>query len=303
MKALKISAIALLVIIALLAATVTYLLSPVDRSDESKVDFVVSEGQKSAEVAKGLEEKGLIRNSFAFYLYLKAIDGKILPGIYELSVARSGSEIANQLASGKLKTSKITLIEGWRATQMEAYLVEEKKLTGLKGFGVEAQPYEGYLFPDTYHVKVDITTPELIELLRSTFNEKTSKLRLTPETVILASIVERESRSDADRPLVAGVYANRIRLGMKLDADPTVQYAKGSWAAITLSDYRQTISPYNTYINSGWPPGPICSPGLASLEAAAAPADHDNLFFFHAKGETHFSKTLAEHQAKVRQYL
>lgn len=137
--------------------------------------------------------------------------------------------------------------------------------------------------------------------MRETFDQKTKKLRITPETVILASIVERESLGDEDRSQIAGVYANRIRQGIRLEADPTIQYARGSWVAITKDHYKSVISPYNTYLNDGWPPGPICSPGLKSLEAAAAPAKHDYLYFFHAKGQTYFSKTYAEHAAKVRQ--
>ena len=186
---------------------------------------------------------------------------------------------------------------------MEDYFVKDKKLTQLVGFTKLAATFEGYLFPDTYEVKIDITSVELIKLMRETFDKKTSKLRITPETVILASIVERESIGDEDRSQIAGVYANRIKLDMKLEADPTIQYARGNWAAITRDHYKSVISPYNTYLFDGWPPGPICSPGLKSLEAAAAPAKHDYLYFFHAKGQTYFSKTYAEHAAKVRQYF
>lgn len=303
MLVLKRVVLGLLGLLIVLAITFIVLLSPKNQDTTTVTDFVVSSGERSADIAQNLETKGIIKNGFAFYLYLKLLRGKILPGTYELSANKSASDIAEQLSSGRFKVAKITIIEGWRASQMEEYLVEEKKLMQLTGFTQLAEPNEGYLFPDTYEVKVDVTTEELITLMRQTFDKKTAGLRITPETVILASIVERESIGEEDRAQIAGVYANRIRQGIRLEADPTIQYAKGNWAAVTLAEYKSIISPYNTYLNDGWPPGPIASAGLKSLTAAAAPAGHDYLYFFHAKGQTYFSKTYAEHAAKVRQYF
>lgn len=303
MLVLKRIALGLLGLVIVLAIIFIVLLAPKNKESTEKVAFVVAANQRSADISQNLEKSGVIKNGFAFYLYLKLINGKILPGTYELSANQSASDIAGQLASGKFKVAKITIIEGWRASQMEDYLVKEKKLTQLVGFTALAEPDEGYLFPDTYEVKIDVTSVELIKLMRETFDKKTKDLRITPETVILASIVEREAQGDEDRSLIAGVYANRVRQGIRLEADPTIQYAKGNWAAVTLAEYKSIISPYNTYLNNSWPPGPICSPGLKSLEAAAKPATHDYIYFFHAKGQTYFSKTYAEHQAKVRQYF
>lgn len=301
MLVLKRIALGLLGLIIVLAVVFIILLAPRDKEATKKVDFVVIANQRSADISQNLEKSEVIKNDFAFYLYLKLISGKILPGTYELSASQSGSDIASQLASGKFKVAKITIIEGWRASQMEDYFVTDKKLSQLAGFAKLAAASEGYLFPDTYEVKIDVTSEEVIKLMRDTFDQKTKKLRITPETVILASIVERESLGDEDRSQIAGVYANRVRQGIRLEADPTVQYANGSWAALKAGETRSIISPYNTYLNDGWPPGPIASPGLKSLEAAAAPAKHDYLYFFHAKGQTFFSKTYAEHAAKVRQ--
>lgn len=303
MRVFRFIALGLFGLVVVLTLIATILLAPKDGSSTTKIDFVVSPGDPTSTISEKLESQAIIKNGFVFYLYLKFTRGKILPGTYELSPVQSGSDIAVQLSSGKFKVQKITIIEGWRASQMEEYLIKEKKLRNLTDFTKLAEPYEGYLFPDTYEVKIDITTPELIELMRNTFKEKTKNLRITPETVILASIVERESASNSDRQPIAGVYANRIKIGMKLQADPTVQYAKGTWAAVTVAEYSSVVSPYNTYLNEGWPPGPIASPGLKSLEAAASPEVHDYYFFFHAKGETIFSKTYAEHSAKVRQYF
>ncbi|MCR4277442.1 MAG: endolytic transglycosylase MltG [Candidatus Berkelbacteria bacterium] len=303
MLVLKRIALGLLGLLIVLSIIFIVLLAPKNKESTEKVDFVVAANQRSAEISQNLEKSGVIKNGFSFYLYLKLINGKILPGTYELSASQSASDIAGQLASGRFKVAKITIIEGWRASQMEDYLVKEKNLTQLVGFTKLAQPDEGYLFPDTYEVKIDVTSAELIKLMRETFDKKTKDLRITPETVILASIVEREAQGEEDRSLIAGVYANRVKQGIRLEADPTIQYAKGNWAAVTLAEYKSIISPYNTYLNDSWPPGPICSPGLKSLEAAAKPATHDYIYFFHAKGQTYFSKTYAEHQAKVRQYF
>ena len=303
MLVLKRVTLGLLGLVIVLSVIFIVLLAPKNKESTEKVDFTISTNQRSAEISQNLETKGVIKNGFAFYLYLKLISGKILPGTYELLSSQSASDIAGQLASGRFKVAKITIIEGWRASQMEEYLVKEKKLIQLTGLTKLAEPYEGYIFPDTYEVKVDVTSEEIIKLMRETFDQKTAKLRITPETVILASIVERESLGEEDRSQIAGVYANRVRQGIRLEADPTIQYARGSWAAITKDHYKSVISPYNTYLNDGWPPGPIASPGLKSLEAASAPAKHDYLYFFHAKGQTYFSKTYAEHAAKVRQYF
>jgi len=303
MSILKRVALTLLGLVVVLSIIFVVLLSPKDRQSSDKIDFVVKDGQKSAEIAQNLENQSVVKNGFAFYLYLKLIRGKILAGTYELSPNQSASDIAGLLATGHFKTVKITIIEGWRASQMEDYLVSDKRLAQFVGFTAKAEPYEGYLFPDTYEIKVDATTDQLITLMRDTFATRTKDLRITPETVILASIVEREAQLDADRPQIAGVYANRVEQGIKLEADPTIQYAKGNWAAVTLAEYKSVVSPYNTYLNTGWPPGPICSPGLKSLQAAANPAQNGYLYFFTAKGQTYYSKTLAEHEAKVKQFF
>lgn len=303
MRYLKLSALVLSFIVVVVAGIFINSLGPIDADSSVKKDFVVISGQSTTEISEKLKREGLIKNSFSFYVYMKLLGGKILPGTYELSPSNSASQTGFTLGSGKLKTERLTIIEGWRASQIAEYIINDKKLKNVADFLEKAEKYEGYLFPDTYEVKVDVTSDELIAILRDTFVKKTKELNLTPETVILASIVEREAQTESDRPQVAGVYSNRVKIGMRLEADPTVQYAKGSWASITVADYRSTVSPYNTYLNDGLPPGPISNPGLASLKAAKDPAVHDYIFFFHAKGETHFSKTLAEHRAKVNQYF
>jgi UPF0755 protein len=116
--------------------------------------------------------------------------------------------------------------------------------------------------------------------------------------------VEREAKKEEDRPLIASVYLNRLKKGMKLEADPTIQYAKGNWQPITEAEYHSVDSPYNTYRYAGLPPGPIANPGLASILAVLQPAKTDFLYFFHTKsGETIYSMTNAEHEKKKQKYL
>jgi len=281
----------------------TAALSPRDKNDDTTQDIVITDGMNRAAIAQSLAEADIIKNQTAFTIYSRFVGGNILPGTYEFSPSESGSDIANQLASGKFKTTNITIIEGWRSTDIETYLVNEKKLPQMKGFAAQASQYEGYLFPDTYEIKIDETIPDLIQLMRDNFTKRTKDLAVNPEVVIMASIIEREAKDDADRPKIAAVYINRLKIGMRLQADPTVQYAKGNWKAVTVDDYTSVISPYNTYLNDGLPPGPICNPGLKSIQAVLTPDSNNYLYFFSAQGQTYFSKTLEEHQAKVKQYF
>jgi len=301
MRWLKFAALILVISFVLFGTAFIYLLGAKDSANEVKELVEIEVGQTRSEVAQQLANKNLIRSAYAFFLYSRLLGGRLLPGTYELSPSMSASVIANMLATGSVKQKKVTIIEGWRISQIADYLSKEK-LDKTVDFATVAGPYEGYLFPDTYEVNIDITSEELVEKMRNNFHKRTEGLKVTPETVILASIVEREAQNDTERAQIAQVYLNRLKIGMKLEADPTVQYAKGSWAAPTVEDYHNIGSPYNTYLNSGLPPGPICNPGLASIKGVLSPADHDYLFFFHAKGEIYFSKTLAEHRAKVKQY-
>ncbi|MEX1123863.1 MAG: endolytic transglycosylase MltG [Patescibacteria group bacterium] len=303
MKTFKISAAILFGIIVILVVIMTVLLGAKNPDNPITKEVAVVSGMSRAAVAQKLSEESLIKSQFAFFLYLKMIQANILPGTYVISSADSASIIADNLARAKFKTTSITIIEGWRAKDIENYLVNDKKLAQLKGFAKTADQYEGYLFPDTYEVKYEITINELIQLMRDNFATRTIELNVTAETVILASIVEREAKSDSERSAIAGVYVNRLKIGMNLEADATVQYAKGDWKILVSGDPQSVVSPYNTYLNGGLPPGPIANPGLASIKAAVNPESHDYFFYFHAQGQTYFSKTFAEHKAKIREFF
>lgn len=272
------------------------------RGTGTEKEFVVRSGQSTSEIAKNLENAGLIKSAWVFAYYAKFRAELIQVGVYKLSPAQNMKEVLEILASGKTSEDIITIPEGWRLTQIDEHLAKEGIIQ--KGALTRvASADEGYLFPDTYRFLPNSKPEDIRREMMTNFDNKTSELQLKRETVILASIVEREAKFDEDRAKIAGVYLNRLEKNMKLEADPTVQYAKGSWAQITTADYKNVNSPYNTYLNLGLPPGPICNPGLKSIEAALHPVKDGFLYFFHqSDGHAVFSTTLEEHEANLKKY-
>jgi UPF0755 protein len=300
-----------------------YLKSPVDTNGASRA-FVIQEGWTALDIAKKLEEEKIIRSAFIFKQELKKIDStKIQSGDFILSPAMNVEEVIKELTEGSVD-KKVTLIEGWRVEQMADEL--NKKLGIEKSeFIKEAKPYEGSLFPDTYFFNPKVTISDIILTLRNTFNKRYSddlkqkikaKGLTDKEGVILASLIEREARSQKVRTEVAGVLLNRLDQGMKLDIDATVQYAKDSqslqsnpsfnkfWQPITQAEYSSIKSPYNTYLNPGLPPSPIANPSLSSFQAIAdANVNSPYLFYFHdSQGNSYYAKTLEEHNENVAKY-
>lgn len=211
---------------------------------------------------------------------------------------------------------KVTLIEGWRVEEMAERLNKE---LGIKNSEFIKAADEGYMFPDTYFFKPTATAEEVVEVLRNTFDQKydstlqqkIKRLGLNAkEGVILASIVEREARSDEVRRMVASILLKRLNIGMGLNADATIQYALGyqpvekSWWKRHLSKTDLRIdSPYNTYIYAGLPPAPISNPSLSSLNAVANAGSTPYLYYYHdSKGISYYAKTLDEHNANVAKF-
>ncbi len=169
---------------------------------------------------------------------------------------------------------------------------------------------EGYLFPDTYRFSRHATPAMMLAAMTRRFGQEALRLGLAgpavPRVVTMASLVEREVHMDAERPVVAGVFENRLRRGMPLQTDPAVAYAsllRGTWTGVIHRSELQSDSPYNTYAHTGLPPGPICNPGIAAMEAALHPAATEYLYFVaNADGTTRFATTLAEHSANVAAY-
>lgn len=286
----------------------------------------VVHGDSAEEIAEQLSEKGLIRNALWFKVALRLQGAVILPGLYHVSASETPLSIVRTLALGVVDEKQITIQEGLRREE-----IAQKLSSGGIGLGYEQllaasgdtatqpelaaqfqlpanQALEGFLFPDTYRFSATSDASEVIDRMVQNFLDRTAALSLTYDTVILASIVEREAKFDDDRALIAGVYANRLKIGMALNADPTVQYGLGSvedwWPNLLVSHYQSVQSPYNTYLHAGLPPAPISNPGLKSLEAAAAPAEHGYFYFLtDSEGRAHFATTLAEHGQNKTLYL
>ncbi len=270
-------------------------------------EFTVEKGQGPRTISARLGVAGLLQQEkpFLIYVLLSNKRNSFYPGLYEIPANITVKQLVDLLTSGKVKQYSVTILEGWRISDIATEVAKKTKVTASQFLAAApVDQYEGYLFPDTYTFTPETTAEQIVKIMHDNWIKKTTDIQLTPDQVKLASIVEREAKTDEDRAMVAGVYSNRLKIGMALQADPTVQYAKGSWAPITLSDYQSTISAYNTYLHQGLPPTPISNPGLASLKAAKNPATHDYYFFFHTSdGKTYYSKTGEEHNAKKRQYL
>lgn len=295
-------------------------------SSAASRDFVVAEGQTAGVIADRLADEGFIKSRLAFLVaaYDEGVENALNSGEHRLSPAMTPREIAIAL-SQKVEDRQTTLrlIEGWRLTQIaaevekafphitaqafiDAAVVGTRTTPVLEGLD-PATSLEGFLFPDTYFIIPEAGPEEIIDRLLATFEERAGDmLRAAAEArnttvydlVKLASLVEREARARDESATIAGVYANRLGIGMKLDADPTIQYALGEWRPLLLADL-EIDSPYNTYRVAGLPPTPICNPGLAALEGAAEPEQHEFLFFVadEATGRHVFAKTLEEHEA------
>lgn len=206
----------------------------------------------------------------------------------------------------------VTIIEGKRREEIAAQLAAAG-VTGYTEFLAASSTAEGMLYPDTYRFFPNTPADEVVAKLKANYQARTAGLNLSREKLILASIIEREALHDADRPTIAGVYQNRLDIGMSLQADPTVQYGKDTnayvkskdpqsfvfWSEILRADYQGVSSPFNTYLAKGLPPAPICNPGKASIEAALNPAQHDYIFFGYKNEQLLLAKTLAQHEKQL----
>lgn len=291
-------------------------LKPVTYSNSVPKIFVIEKGQGVKEIAKNLKDQGLIRDQIVFFLYARfyGIDKKIQAGDFRLNPSMKATELAENLTRGTLDIW-VTIPEGLRAEEIADILKE--KMPSYNQFWKESlKQNEGYLFPDTYLIPRNADINTIITLLKTTFEKKFETLDISKtslsknQIVIIASLVEREARHEADRPLVASVILNRFNIGMKLDIDATIQYALGyqetekRWwkKALTLQDLKLN-SPYNTYRVAGLPPTPISNPGLSSLKAVVNPSNTNYLYYItDSKGINHYAQTIEEHNANIKKY-
>lgn len=287
-----------------------YNLQPVSATKTPETLFVVPKGQPTKTILSRLEEAKLIRSATVMnvYVYLSKQQGTFQAGSFRLSSSMVPTQIIDELQHGTIDTW-VTIPEGWRAEQIVDELVSDGLLANipLKELYQEFAKHEGYLFPDTYLFAHDSTTDQTIKKFTDNFSQKTSNIQLSPSNVILASLIEREAKLAADRPLIASVLTNRLKIGMPLQVDASIQYAlansKDWWPSILLAN-RKVASPYNTYFHAGLPPAPIANPGISAIQAAVNPSKTDYLYYVsEANGTTHYAKTLGEHNANIAKYL
>jgi UPF0755 protein len=302
-----------------------YAVTPTDTSAMSTVVWI-KPGQSFSETVVQLQEAGLVRHPqrFRWIARFRGDDRHIRAGEYLVESSMSPRDILDTLVTGKTLLHKVVVPEG-STVLMIGQILEEAGLVSQKAFlqaasdpglaealGLEGHTVEGYLFPETYHLPKGVTAEEVIHKMvadfRSVFTaawqERARANGLTiHEVVTLASMVEKETATPQERPLIAAVFLNRLKRGMRLESDPTVIYGiKDFNGNLTRKDL-ETPTPYNTYRIKGLPPGPIANPGRASIEAVLHPSE-ESYFYFVSKndGSHHFSRTFSEHEQMVRRY-
>ena len=296
-------------------------------SDDDAIYVDIAPGTRSDAIATQLEGAGVLRSRYVFDLMRAVKGGKLIAGEYRFNRPATASEVYARMVRGDVYTIPVTIPEGYNIFDIaqavaaaglgsgEAMLAAERSQTALiSDLSPNATSLEGYLFPDTYRFNRHTTPEQMVAAMVHRFRQVAAQPGLRPDgsgiemarTVILASLVEKEVNQDAERPLVAGVFTNRLAQGMPLATDPSVIYAallEGRYRGEIYASDLESQSPYNTYRHAGLPPGPICNPGVAALKAALAPTRTDYLYFVaDAEGHSRFSATLKEHTQQVEAY-
>ncbi len=300
----------------------------IDRSHPAQsTQVIVPRGSTFTAIADQLAQQGVVGNAFAFRLLarLAHADVAVHAGGYQFAPHETSAEVLHALLTGGAQVATwVTIPEGFTAAQIADRLQNEGvgqapallssfMSTTLVVDGTRTKSLEGFLFPSTYLVPLGATPGQIIKQLTGQFFKelpadaaaRAKALHVTvPQAVTVASLVEREAKIDADRPMIAAVIYNRLRLNMPLQVDATIEYALPHHKAeLSYADLK-IDSPYNTYLHSGLPPTPIANPGKPSLEAALHPAKTDALYYVYCGNGHHvFAKTLAQHQANVARCL
>ncbi|RSL16955.1 UPF0755 protein [Edaphobacter aggregans] len=312
----------LALIVLALAGYVVY--APYGPSAETFVDIAPGTGSKT--IATQLERSGIIRSRFGFDLLRLKKGGTLKAGEYRFDHPVPMPEVYARIVRGDVYSRTLTIPEGYNIFDIaqaveaaglgsrDAFLAAARQHTELiaewaANSDSKPESLEGFLFPDTYHFSRHATPEQILTTMVHRFRQVSIQLGLTGDvfhTVTMASLVEKEVRQDPERPLVAGVFVNRLAKGMPLATDPTVIYAallENRWRGTIYASDLQSPSPYNTYKHTGLPPGPIANPGVAALKAAIAPAQTDYLYFVSdAAGHSRFSADLKEHAEQVQAY-
>ncbi len=348
------AAVGALVILGGIWFAVTTLFSPPSAVQHGPVPLVIRSGESTQEIADDLARKGLIRNAQVFRIWarIEGLDRHLQAGVYALTPGMGMEQIIHHLQSGQPDEKRLKIIEGWRLEQIAGQL----RTLALPEFSVQdflrythhpeqfperarypllrqASSMEGLLFPDTYLIPINYTTAQVIEIMLNRLNQVVQEEHLAAQAqqhqlseyqmIILASIVQREAANDKQMPLIAGIYWKRLyqpspEIGARLEADPTVQYARDTdhppsspdhyWKPLNDTGGKiDPANPWNTYNprHAGWPPTPIASPGRQALQAAAAPTRTDCYFFLTRPGDGSLAcaATYARFQQLEKQYL
>ena len=319
-------ALALVLLPLLAAATVAaaialYLFAWRPALPSSPVEFTIMEGRGLRAAANAMVKAGVLEHALPMVLLgrLSGADTRVRAGHYELQASASTWELLQKVTSGDVTLSGITFVEGWTLRQWRAAIAASPDIRRdaavvsdadlAKALGIDSGSLEGRLFPDTYLFTRGSSERALLaralramdQHLEREWSARAANLQVrTPyEALVLASIIEKETGSAADRKRISGVFHNRLRIGMRLQTDPTVIYGLGD---AFDGDLRED-TPFNTYTRAGLPPTPIAMPGLASVRAALHPEATRALYFVaRGDGTSEFSETLTDHNRAVRKY-
>jgi UPF0755 protein len=293
----------------------------------TRTSVVIPRGASFNDVVGVLQARDVLAHPIAFRILarMRNNEGDIQAGEYAFAARETSDEILRKLVAGEQQTAVwITIPEGFTAREV-ARTFAERKLGAAPAYdqvflhdgididGRRTPSLEGYLFPSTYLMPVDVTPAAAAKRMTDEFRQELpldadararALGRTIPEVVTIASLVEREAKADDERALMAGVYYNRLHLGMPLEVDATIEYIFPEHHTVITKADLAIDSPYNTYLHAGLPPTPIANPGKASLDAAFEPRASDFLYYVY-KGDGHhaFARTLAEHNANVERYL
>lgn len=299
---------------------------PMNARDPSTALFEVLPQQSLKAVSKELENQGLIRHAWAFNIMaqVKKQDTAIRAGEFELSKSMTPEQILHRIVNGPMFGRKVTVKEGVSIRDI-GILIEQAGVGSKSEFdaalqdqnllrttGVRAQSFEGFLFPDTYEFSRSTPAAKVIQTMVTRFNQawttefedRAQNLKMTKNEVLtLASIVEKESGNSKEQPLIASVFHNRLKRGMRLQADPTVIYGIPNYNGNITKEDLLTPTPYNTYVIDGLPPGPIANPGLSAIRATLYPLETPFLYFVaDGTGNHIFSEDLGDHNRAVNEH-
>ena len=307
----------------------TWLNAPIDPGSDAVTAFAIAPGSSFAQVKKTLAEADLLNNPRYFDLHIRyyKLGGKIKAGQYDMPRNQSPAALIDKIVNGRVATVEVTIPEGLQVTEIVPRFVQAGILSPAEGtrmqaialdpasperYGFKAPSLEGYLYPETYRFARGVTAETVLKemtgrvtaLWSYAWLARAKELGMTPNQVMtLASIIEKETGVPEERPMISSVYHNRLRIGMRLQADPTVIYGVKNYNGNITRKHLETDHPYNTYTRKGLPPGPIASPGGDAIKAALWPATSKNLYFVSMNNGHHkFSTNYADHKKWVDLY-